>query len=267
MTRAPRTREMALRSAVIQVTAYSTLWGMFSPATAVVKPQLYALATPTPYETVDAKSDAEFNPGDIVVVSGFWQRGGTAGGAVLACSVETPTRTRGALLNKPPVKVRYFYLDVLPPGAPATPEGGGWVTARGLIADEGLYGYGYILRADEVKLLPAPVTTEELITASREALTKLRPRIKKIKLDTITNAPHHPFNKNYKIKADPAEAEVTLENADLARGIAVARARLERLPPRDSEVLYRYLDVYLIIDLATKTIPWTVVCVGGFVLE
>jgi hypothetical protein len=78
---------------------------------------------------------------------------------------------------------------------------------------------------------------------------------------------HHEYNKKYKIVADVESAELELEAADYERGLAVVFARLERLPPLDSDVLFRYLDVYVVTDLETGEARWALANVGGYYLE
>jgi len=50
-------------------------------------------------------------------------------------------------------------------------------------------------------------------------------------------------------------------------GFGVVLARLERLPPLDSDVLFRYLDVYVVTDSETGEPRWALACVGGYYLE
>jgi len=232
-------------------------------AFAAEKAPLYFLAAATPYRTVTAQTDEEFKLGDLATVAGRWQAGGTAAGAVLLCRVNEPAADKRGLLAAPPVDVRYFYLDAWPGGAP--PKGlSEWARAQGIIADAGLYQYGFIVRPSVLEPLAAPAADEGRL---REWLAARRKDIRKVKLDLITGEPHHPYNKGYKVVADTAAAEITVENVDYEKGVAVARARLERLPPKDSDTLFRYLDVYAIIDMETQEIKWAVVCVGGFFLE
>jgi len=224
---------------------------------------LYLWPEPYPFKTVEAATDDAYQPGDLAVVAGKWQRGGLAGGAVLLCAVEDPAPGEKNVLTEAPFYVRYFYLDVLPADAP-TDEAGGFARARGLVAADDLYAYGYILRPEKLETLPAPTLNEEAV---RGALFSLHKKIKKIKLDLITAEAHHEYNKKYKVVADAAEAELELKAADYARKLAVVSARFERLPPLDSDVLFRYLDVYVVTDLETGEPRWALACVGGYYLE
>lgn len=224
---------------------------------------LYLWPRPTPFATTEGEGDDAYHPGELAVVAGRWQRGGLAGGAILLCSIKEPDADEKNVLAEAPFDVRYFYIDVLPPDAP-TDEPGGFARARGLVADDDLYEYAYILRPDKLETLARPILDEEKV---RSTLAALRKDIKKVKLDLITGEVHRPYNRKYKIVADAAVAELELEAADYERGLAVARARLERLPPQDSDVLFRYLDVYVVTDLETGEARWAVVCVGGYYLE
>jgi hypothetical protein len=224
---------------------------------------LYLWSDPYPLKTVDAAADDAYRPGDLAVVTGKWRRGGLAGGAILQCSIKEPVAGEKNVLAEAPFDVRYFYLDVLPADAP-TEEPGGFARARGLVAADDLYAYAYVLRPEKLELVPAPALDEEKV---RGALAALRKKIKKIKLDVITGEAHHAYNKKYKIAADVDAAELELEAADYGRGLAVVFARLERLPPLDSDVLFRYLDVYVVTDLETGAPLWALACVGGYYLE
>jgi len=224
---------------------------------------LYLWSDPYPFRTVEAATDDAYRPGDLAVVAGKWQRGGLAGGAVLLCSIKEPDAGEKNVLTEAPFDVRYFYLDVLPADAP-TDEPGGFARARGLVAADDLYEYAYILRPDKLETLGRPVLDEEKV---RSTLAALRKDIKKIKLELITGEAHHEYNKKYKIVADAAEAELELDAADYERKLAVVSARLERLPPLDSDVLFRYLDVYIVTDLETGEPRWALACVGGYYLE
>lgn len=218
---------------------------------------------PAPTVTVEAQTDTAYAVGDLVTVAGRWQAGGTAAGAILSCAVKDPKPGKDNLLAEAPAEVRYFYLDRWPPDAPPADKLA-WARARGLVADAGLYAYGYIMRPDEVAAEAAPAVDE---AQWRAALADLRPAIKKVKLDRITTAPHWPHNKGYKIVADAETAAFNVEYVDYDRGLAVVQARLERLPPQDSDNLFRYLDVYLVVDAATADVKWAAACVGGFALE
>ena len=224
---------------------------------------LYLWPDPYPFRTVEAATDDAYRPGDLAVVAGKWRRGGLAGGAILLCSIEEPDIGEKNVLMEAPFDVRYFYMDVLPPDAP-TDEPGGFARARGLVAADDLYEYAYILRPEKLETLSAPAFEEEEV---RGALAALRKKIKKIKLDRITGEAHHAYNKKYKVVADVESAELELEAADYERGLAVAFARLERLPPLDSDVLFRYLDVYVVTDLETGEARWALANVGGYYLE
>ncbi|MEE9457705.1 MAG: hypothetical protein V3W11_11210 [bacterium] len=224
---------------------------------------LYLWPDPYPFKTVEAATDDAYRPGELAVVSGKWRRGGLAGGAILLCSIKEPDAREKNVLAEAPFDVRYFYMDVLPPDAP-TDEPGGFARARGLVAADDLYEYAYILRPEKLETLSAPAFKEEEV---RGALASLRKKIIIIKLDLITGEMHHEYNKKYKIVADVESAELELEAADYERGLAVAFARLERLPPLDSDVLFRYLDVYVVTDLETGEPRWALACVGGYYLE
>jgi hypothetical protein len=224
---------------------------------------LYLWPRPTPFATVEGEGDDAYRPGELAVVAGRWQRGGLAGGAILLCSVDEPEISEKNLLAAEPFRVRYFYLDVLPPDA-AAEDPGGFARARGLVADDDLYEYAYILRPDKLETLARPILDEEKV---RRTLGALRKDIKKVKLDLISAEVHRPYNKKYKIVADAAAAELELEAADYERGLAVVLARLERLPPEDSDVLFRYLDVYVVTDMETGEARWALACVGGYYLE
>ena len=223
---------------------------------------LYA-GGPAPAVTVEAETDTAYAVGDLVSVAGPWQAGGTAAGAILSCAVRDPKPGKDNLLAEAPVEVRYFYLDRWPPAAPPA-DTLAWARARGLVADAGLYAYGYIMRPDEVAAAAAPAVDEAMW---RAALADLRRDIKKVKLNLITTAPHWPHNKGYKIVAEPSTAAFAVVYADYDRGLAVVQARLERLPPQGSDNLFRYLDVYLAVDAATADVKWAAACVGGFALE
>lgn len=224
---------------------------------------LYLWPDPYPLKTVEAAADDAYRPGDLAVVTGKWRRGGLAGGAILLCSTKEPVAGDKNVLAEAPFDVRYFYLDVLPADAP-TDKPGGFARARGLVAADDLYAYAYVVRPEKLELMPAPALDEEKV---RGALAALRKKIKKIKLDLISGEAHHAYNKRYKIAADVDAAELELEAADYERGLAVVLARLERLPPLDSDVLFRYLDVYVVTDLETGTPLWALACVGGYYLE
>jgi len=241
---------------------YLVLLAAAATATAGTKVPLYLWPGQTPFRTVEAQTDDAYRPGDLAAVAGRWQAGGLAGGAILLCSIKDPLVGEKNVLDEAPIDVRYFYLDVLPPTAPTEP--GGFARAAGLVADEGLYEYGYVLRPQELEPLASPAFDEE---KARDALGALRKKIKKIKLERITREAHRPYNKGYKIVADAAAAALEVENVDYERGWAVVRARLERLPPRESDVLFRYLDVYLVVDLPAAEVTWAVACVGGYYLE
>jgi hypothetical protein len=224
---------------------------------------LYLWPGQNPYRTVEAAADEAYEPGELAVVAGAWRPGGLPGGAVLLCSVKEPVAGENDVLAEAPFDVRYFYLDVLPAEAPAA-EAAGFARAHGLVAADDLYAYAYILRPQKIEALPPPSWSAE---ATRATLAALRKDVTKIKLDLITAEVHRPYNKKYKIVADVEDAEIELEAADYESGLAVARARLERLPPADSDVLFRYLDVYVVADAATGEARWAVACVGGFYLE
>gem|GEM_PF-1484514 len=224
---------------------------------------LYLWGKPTPFATVEGEGDDAYHPGELAVVAGRWQRGGLAGGAILLCSISEPRLEKKNVLAAEPFHVRYFYLDVLPPDA-AAEDPGGFARARGLVADDDLYEYAYILRPDKLETLARPILDEEKV---RRTLGALRKDIKKVKLDLISGEVHRPYNKKYKIVADAAAAELELEAADYERGLAVVLARLERLPPEDSDVLFRYLDVYVVTDMETGEARWALACVGGYYLE
>jgi hypothetical protein len=196
---------------------------------------LYLWPDPYPFQTVEAATDEAYRPGDLAAVAGKWQRGGLPGGAILLCDVKEPVLADKKTLAAPPFEVRYFYVDVLPEGVEA--EGAvGFASARGLVAADDLYEYAYILRPERL-------------------------------LNEITPEAHWPYNKRYKTAAEAGAADLTLEAVDYERGLAVVSARLERLPPRDSDVLFRYLDVYVVAELETGEPLWTVACVGGYYLE
>ncbi len=247
----------------VKLGAAVTILAWAAGARAAEKVPLYLYAAPTPFRTVEAQNDAAYTPGDLAVVAGRWQKGGRDGGVLIQCSVKEPSPGKKGLLAEAPFDARYFYLDVPAPDTPADGPGD-WVWARGLVADVGLYAYGYVVRPEMTESLAPPALDAPGI---REALKELRPRIKRIKLDAITSAPHRPYNKGYRINADGARAELTVENEDFKRGLTVVRARVERLPPENSDVLFRYLDVYLVADAMTAEIKWAVACVGGFALE
>ena len=224
---------------------------------------LYLWPDPYPFQTVEAATDDAYSPGELAVVAGKWRRGGLAGGAILLCSIKEPVVGEKNILTEAPFDVRNFYIDVLPPDAP-TDEAGGFARARGLVAADDLYEYAYILRPEKLETLPAPALDE---AAVKGALAALRKNVKKIKLDRITGEAHHEYNKKYKIVAEVDAAEIEMEAADYERGLAVAFARLERLPPLDSDVLFRYMDVYVVTDLETGAPRWALACVGGYYLE
>ena len=227
------------------------------------KVPLYLWQGQDPYSTVEAAADDAYEPGDLVAVAGVWRPGGLPGGAILHFTVNEPAVGEKNALTTAPVDVRYFYVDILPKEmAEETPSG--FARARGLVADDDLYAYAYILRPQAIEVLPPPAWNEDAI---RETLSALRKDIKKIKLDRLASDVHHEYNKGYKIAADVDAAEVEIEAVDYERGLAVARARFERLPPEDSDVLFRYLDVYVVADAATGEALWAVACVGGFYLE
>jgi len=249
--------------------AASVLAAAFPAALCAASPEqpekipLYLWSGQDPYRTVEAATDDAYEPGDLVVVAGVWRPGGLAGGAVLHFTVHEPAVGDKNALTAAPVDVRYFYVDVLPEEAAAEVPGG-FARARGLVADDDLYAYAYILRPQTIEVLPPPAWSEEAV---RAALSALRKDIRKIKLDRLTGDAHREYNRGYKIVADVDAAEIEVEAVDYERGLAVARARFERLPPEDSDVLFRYLDVYVVADAATGEARWAVACVGGFYLE
>jgi len=224
---------------------------------------LYLWPEPYPFKTVEAATDDAYRPGDLAAVAGRWRRGGLPGGAILLCELKDPAVGEKKVLADAPFDVRYFYIDVPPPGAP-TDKPGGFARARGLVAADDLYAYAYVLHPDKLETLAQPTLNEEKV---RQTLAALRTDIKKIKLDLVSGDIHRAYNKNYKIVADPASAELELEAADYERGLAVVSARLERLPPLDSDILFRYLDVYVVTDLETGEARWALACVGGYYLE
>jgi hypothetical protein len=234
-----------------------------APAEKPEKIPLYLWQGPDPYNTVEAAADGAYEPGELVAVAGVWRPGGLAGGAILHFTVHEPAVAEKNVLTAAPVDVRYFYVDVLPEGM-AEEVPGGFARARGLVAADDLYAYAYILRPQALEVLPPPAWSEEEV---RAALSALRKDIRKIKLDRLTGDAHREYNKGYKIVADVEAAEIDVEAVDYERGLAVARARFERLPPEDSDVLFRYLDVYVVADAATAEARWAVACVGGFYLE
>jgi hypothetical protein len=234
-----------------------------APSDKAEKVPLYLWQGQDPYSTVEAAADDAYEPGDLVAVAGVWRAGGLPGGAVLRFTVHEPAVGEKNVLNKAPVDVRYFYVDVLPEEA-AEETSRGFARARGLVADDDLYAYAYILRPQAIEVLPPPAWNEEAVRAT---LSALRKDIRKIKLDRLTGDAHREYNKGYKIVADVDAAEVDVEAVDYERDLAVARARFERLPPEDSDVLFRYLDVYVVADAATGEALWAVACVGGFYLE
>jgi hypothetical protein len=232
-------------------------------ASAAENAPVYYLAAATPYRTVEAQTDEELKPGDLATVTGWWQAGGTTAGAVIECRVNEPAANKAHILAGPPVDLRYFYLDKWPEGSP--PAGlTDWARAQGLVADAGLYHYGFIVRPSAVTPVAAPAFDEAKVRAFLQAR---RRDIRKAPLDRMTGKGHHPYNKGYDIVAAPAAAELAVDQADFNRGWAVVRARLERLPPQDSETLFRYLDLYIIMDDVTGDVEWAVLCVGGFFLE
>jgi hypothetical protein len=234
-----------------------------APAENPEKVPLYLWSGQDPYRTVEAAADDAYEPGDLAVAAGVWRPGGLPGGAILHFTVNDPAVGEKNALTAAPVDVRYFYVDVLPEEA-AEETPGGFARARGLVADDDLYAYAYILRPQAIEVLPPPAWSEE---AMRATLSALRKDIRKIKLDRLTGDVHREYNKGYKIVADVDAADVEIEAVDYERGLAVARARFERLPPVDSDVLFRYLDVYVVADAATGEARWAVACVGGFYLE
>lgn len=224
---------------------------------------LYLWPEPYPFKTVEAATDDAYRPGDLAVVAGKWRRGGLAGGAILLCSIKNPAVGEKKVLAEAPFDVRYFYMNVLPPGAPAD-KAGGFARARGLVAADDLYAYAYVLHPDKLETLAQPTLNEEKV---RRTLAALSTDLKKIKLDLITGDVHREYNKKYKVVADAASAELELEAADYDRNSAVVFARFERLPPLDSDVLFRYLDVYVVTDLETGEARWALACIGGYYLE
>jgi hypothetical protein len=226
------------------------------------KVPLYLWPKPDPYRTVEAAADEEYEPGDLVVVAGAWRRGGLPGGAVLHSTVGEPKVGEKKVLTRAPVDVRYFYVDVLPPEVKdVTPDG--FAEVRGLVADDDLYAYAYVVRPQALEILAEP----DVLENARATLAAMNKDIKKIKLDLITSEAYRPYNKKYKIVADADAAELELEAVDYDAGIAVTRARFERLPPTESDVLFRFLDVYVFSDVETCEAMWAVLCVGGFYLE
>jgi hypothetical protein len=228
----------------------------------VEKIPLYLWSGQVPYRTVEAAGDEAYQPGDLVVVAGTWQRGGLAGGAVLHFTIAEPALGEDKVLTQAPVDVRYFYLDVLPPDAPENMADNS-VEVRGLVADDDLYEYAYVVRPELLEVLAEP----DVLGDARAALEAIIKDIKKVKLDLISGEVHREYNKNYKIVADVAEAELMLVGVDYEADVAVTRARLERLPPLDSDILFRYLDVYVFSDCKTCKALWAVACVGGYYLE
>lgn len=234
-----------------------------APAENPEKVPLYLWSGQDLYRTVEAAADDAYEPGDLVAVAGAWRPGGLPGGAILHFTVNEPAVGEKNALTAAPVDVRYFYVDVLPEEmAEETP--GGFARARGLVADDDLYAYAYILRPQAIEMLPPPAWSEEEVRAT---LSALRKNIRKIKLDRLTGDAHREYNKGYKIIADVEAAEIDIEAVDYQRGLAVGRARFERLPPVDSDVMFRYLDVYVVADAATGEARWAVACAGGFYLE
>ncbi len=224
---------------------------------------IYLCPFPTPYRTIEAQTDEEYKIGNLATVSGHWQPGGTTAGFITLGRINEPADDKNGVLAAPPIDIRYFYLDAWPPEA--DPQGPGpWARAQGLIADAGLYAYGFIVRPSSLTPFAPPAFDE---TTARTFLEQRGKEIRHIKLDRITSEVHHNLNKGYKIKADPAAAAFAVEQVDFAKGLIVIRARLERLPPADSDQLFRYLDLYLIMDSQTNDVKWAVACVGGEFLE
>lgn len=239
------------------------LLGLAAAAGAGEEVPIYLCPFATPYRTVEAQSDEEFKPGDVVTITGHWQPGGTTAGGITLARINEPAADKKGILAAPPIDLRYFYLDAWPPDA--NPEGpGDWARVQGLVADAGLYAYGFIVRPSSLTQIAAPAFAE---AGARAFLETRRKDIRRIKLDSITSAVHHPHNKGYKIQADPTKAAFVIEQTDSEKGFYVVRARLERLPPVDSEQLFRYLDLYLLTDVKTNNIVWAVACVGGEFLE
>jgi hypothetical protein len=223
---------------------------------------LYLWSGQDPYRTVEAATDEEYEPGDLVVVAGAWRRGGLPGGAVLHATIGEPALGDKNILTRAPVDVRYFYVNALLPDVKdLTPDG--FAEVRGLVADDDLYAYAYVVRPQAFEILAEPDVEDN----ARAALAAVSKDIKKLKLDLITNEAYQPYNKGYKIVADVATAELDVVAVDDAAGLAVTHARFERLPPLDSDVLFRFLDVYVFSDVKTCEAVWAVACVGGFYLE
>ena len=252
----------AIRKATATLAAAAALAAVANAADKADKIPLYLWSGQIPYRTVEAAGDEAYQPGDLVVVAGPWRRGGLAGGAILHSTINEPALGEDKVLTQAPVDVRYFYLDVLPPDAPVNMTGN-FVEVRGLVADDDLYEYAYVVRPELLEVLAEP----DVLGDAREALAAISKDIKKIKLDLISGEAHREYNKKYKIVADVAEADVELEAVDYEADVAVTRARLERLPPLDSDVLFRYLDVYVFSDCKTCKALWAVACVGGYYRE
>ncbi|MCP4231053.1 MAG: hypothetical protein GY771_13020 [bacterium] len=220
-------------------------------------PPVYAMRGTHPWQTLRASEDPEYKPGDVVVVRGSWREGGTPGGSIRVLSVGEPDVIDDILLAGYPITERVFYLNK------TIEVPGGFLEGTGLITGDDLYAYGYVV--DNETELPAdfPETDADVIFADIEAMAS---RVREVNLDDITSSMHHELNEGYRIKANPAAAEIRVAGRDFERGLTIYEAFLEQLPPYEDPRWYRTLDLFMVYDDNTG-LQFGVVCVGGYFLE
>jgi hypothetical protein len=221
-------------------------------------PPVYAIKGTYPWQTLKGSEDAEYQPGDIVVVRGGWREGGTPGGSVRTLSVGEP-ETLGVdiLLEGYPISERAFYLNR------TFDETADFLKVTGLITGDDLYAYGYVVDNESETPTEIPGIDPDVILADIEAMT---PRIREVNLDDITSEMHYEFNEGYDIDADPAVAEIRIAGRDFELGLTVYEVFLEQLPPYEDPRWYRSLDLFMVYD-DDSVLQFGVVCVGGYFLE
>ena len=230
---------------------------LFVAGCAYTGPPVYAIKGTHPWQTLKGSDDAEYKPGDIVVIRGGWREGGTPGGSVRVLSVGEPDAIDDLLLAGYPITERVFYLNRV------IEEPAGFMKVTGMITGDDLYAYGYILDNENETPAEIPEVDAGVIFAD---IAVMAPRIREVNLDDITSVMHHELNEGYRIKADPAAAEIRIVGRDFERGLTVYEAFLEQLPPYEDPRWYRSLDLFMVYS-DDDILQFGVVCVGGYFLE